>query len=487
MSNTVQLVVMDMFETVTETVDLMAGLSSATGIVVTRDGWQQQVAGANDESVIEVITVRIKGSSADDLADKVQVFSTKIRQIQNWIEHETVETYQVWLRAKLNGETGLYQAQVLSLRGKSLPVMGISMQLYSEVENYELTIERTPLWEEASWSVRAEETHASLNCIGGMVAMSGAIGGDAGARVTFFNAIATSAGGGPHQFDEFWFGFKTDRYGCTPANFVSVWPLHNASWLQSDASDTTVVSDTAAYDGSAVEVAFTHTDGGGGDTVYDMYARVTAVLSDMVSAFYWIDQRGTYAVLLRARCDDYLQNILVRQATGFAEVGSGIILAPDYGGTFPVNGTDYKLYELGQVSFPPLSVPASYSLENCAIEIDALRAVTLTAKLRLDCLVLIPIDDSMIYMNTDKMHVTTTAYLDAWQDARRNMGGVVRASNVIYNGVRFGDSQSWCIPRGASASQLVTAAQSYTVSTKTDKLSVGIKYAKRWFAMRGNE
>lgn len=476
MARQLKLVRLDDFIADVDDIDLLAD-----GFDLAVDGYLPAVAPIGAKSVNEVITLKLQGTSKDDLAAMTQEIDEKIKQVQWWIEAPGVEKYQIWLRAQLDNETYPRQAQVLNIRPPD------KVRVYNPPEinanwigEYQIGIERTPFWEQASTGL-SEETHTGIVSVGGMTALSNPVVGDVAARLLNFNALASSSGSGTKELDDFWVGIKTDRFG-TPANFEPRWLLHDASTL---ASDTTSQADAAAYDGNTLVCDFSYT--GGGFTPIYLLPRATMQIKDAVAdSGKYGDQRGSYQVLLRAKTSSDTKTVMVRMAYGYANA-SGVIYVPNYRSLTPVTGTDYVFYDLGVARFPPNRSYPGALFDNIAIELDAEKNPADVISLYMDCLVLIPIDDAFVKMTTAKSHITTAIKLQAYQWADNSLSGYVENSGVIYNPVIFEGANKWGMPLSGTAAQIIMAAQAWNKSDKLDKINIGLTYLKRWRTLRGNE
>ena len=91
MAEQLQLVRRDDFTADIDSLDLLS-LFKMDG-----DGWEQSAASAGDESVEEVMTFHVPGTSHNNLASVVQSLDEKIEQVE-WYR-DAVERYGVWLRA----------------------------------------------------------------------------------------------------------------------------------------------------------------------------------------------------------------------------------------------------------------------------------------------------------------------------------------------------------------------------------------------------
>lgn len=89
MACSIQLVRLNDFAADIDSIDL-----SANGYSLDRDGYFPVVAPIGAKSVHEVITLKLQGTSKDDLAAMTQEIDEKIKQVQWWIDDPGVERYR---------------------------------------------------------------------------------------------------------------------------------------------------------------------------------------------------------------------------------------------------------------------------------------------------------------------------------------------------------------------------------------------------------
>lgn len=450
-------------------IDLLAG-----GYSLATDGYLPVVAPLGAQSVYETITLKLQGTSKNDLASLTQALNDKIRQVQWWLEEPGVERYQIWIRSQLDGESYQRQAQILNIQPPE------KVMIYNPVEinanwigEYTIGIERTPFWEDAD-PAYTEETYNALSTLGGASALAAAVDGDVSARMVNINAICANTGS--KKLVDFWFGIKTDRFG-TPGNFVPLWELNDASWTATDVAST---ADAEASSGTALLCDFSNSE----LLVKRVIMTVAGAVADSAKH---PDQRGTYQVILRARLSNAIDTVLVRMQYGYMVSAGDEISTPVILSRVPVSLDEYRLYDLGTVRIPPNRVFSNFGLGNFAIQIDAERDPTLTVNLYLDCLILIPIDDAFIKASTGQQTITDAIDVQIFQGADDALTGYVTSGNTMYGSVVFsGNShQNWSMPISTVAGRLIVAAQGGT-SDKDDAINVELTYIKRWRTLRGN-
>jgi len=467
MTATIKLVWLDDMAADIDSLDLMGGLGAATGFVLKRDGWVQAIASDSDTSVQEVFTFRIKGSSSDNLATQVQALDTKIRQVNDWLKNPGVERYQVWLRVKMNNETLERQAMVKSIRGTAIAVQALEAQLDSDVEDYQVAIERTPWWEDP-YAYPTTTAKTNINSIGGLATLSETIRGDVPARLAKVSLTPPDA---VSPMSDYWLGWKTNRFGVA-ANFQPVWSIGDSGLPL--IADTAQVADGTAYGTNKLQCTFAS-----GAT---FLARCINQLGGSTGVD--ADQRGSYTVLLRAKMSD-ASVARVRIEAGFAP---GITLYnPVIRSRQVVSGTAWRLYEVGNVSIPPTRIYATHTLTNFAIQLDAER-LSGAGYLDVDCFILIPVDDGMVKLSAPIGVTTTGKSINVFQRVTDDLGALFEeGGNVLYS-VIVKPTGKWALPAYDDSPVLVVAAQDVTAGSVKGKLvNMSYTYIPRWRTLRGNE
>jgi len=450
--------------------DLAADIESfdllATGFDVRDEGWIQAIANEGDTSASESVTLKITGTSQDDLATKVQSLDDIIKKA-NW-RKDFSERYDVWLRAKLGNETNSRQAMVIQARrspGVQIlnPVTGRNFI----AKEYQLGIERTPWWEDP-YPYPSTTALTAINNIGGKATLAETIRGDVNARLV--KMVVTPVGAA--AYNQLWIGFKSARFG-NPANFVSVWPLHLGTTVLDGITDTSSAADASAFDGTKLTCTFA--------TVPTLRSRVLIKVTDVTANI--ADQRGTYAVLMRAKMT---ASSVARARIHYGYGGPIGIFNPAYRSRQVISGADWLYYDMGDVSIPSSEVLSTYSLSNSAIVVEAER-ISGSGSLDMDCFVMIPVDDSAIKLSLPTgVTLDSTNILNIFQkpderiDSFSDIGGLVSYPVDPR-------SRNWSLPANDGSPVLVFAAQGVTVQTKSHTADIAYQYIPRWATLRGSE
>lgn len=475
MARQLKLVRLTDFSADIDSVDLFAD-----GIMLAVDGYLQAVAPIGANSVHESITLQLTGTSKDDLAAITQDIDAKIKQVQWWLDNPSVERYQVWLRVQLDNESQPRQAMILNIEPAS------SVRVFNPVEinsnyigEYQIGITRTPYWE-MPYTYPTTTNPDYVSPLGGMTQLKETINGDVPARLA---RLTISEVTDTFDASDFWIGFKSNRFG-DPANFVPVWSLDKGSMVSS--SDSSVVADATAYDGNKVRCTFATKP----TPYFRCYVRVGNVISNSI---YAADQRGDYTVLMRAKMSD-TSIALARIAFGFMSDFTKSQSTLTYRNRQTISGSSrWKLYEMGTISIPPMSVNILTPLSNFGISIQAER-ISGSGSLDMDCLVLIPKSEGSIRVGSE--YPATVATNGSQVGIYQNPQDIITAyahdsaSTSVWGPASLSPT-NWSLPANSTAPYVVVAADSRITGAAdvgfgmTD-IKITYNYIPRFRTLRGN-
>jgi len=459
MTEELSLVLRDDFSSDIDELDLMP--------LIARDGYMQAIAREDEESVDEVITLNVPGTSHDDLATMVQAIDEMVRRVK--LAKNPVERYSVWLRVKMNNETNARQALVLEARRGKARVRSMFARHENILDEYQIGITRRE-WESPTvldydWVSGS----AFFSLVGGMwdyttySGSPGSVPGDTPARLALTSFFGP--GGGAPAIERIWIGFRSDLYGDR-TRFEPAWDTA----LGTLENDTVPMTDPTARSGTRTQCTFGNAS---------MLPRVTIQTSEVTS--FSTDQRGEYIVLLRARCTEGSTVCPVRLTDGWYTSA----VKPNFGSRHrtPVNTTDWNFYEMGRVRLPPVSggvlLYASQPLTNYALRLEASRTAG-TGDLCMDCLILIPAAEGWIYF--EQAAVINTDWVTAAETSRGEKIGIfgnVQPKSSIP--VQIGGG----LPLGGGI--VVAAGQPETLSDLADEVRVRLAVYPRWHTLRGSD
>lgn len=448
-----------------DALDLMTG-----GYSLADDGYLPTSAPDGVSSVHEVITLKLQGTSKDNLAALTQDLDEKVKQVGWWLNNPGVERYLVWIRVQLDGETYPRQAQILDiLPPDSVRVFTAEEHMNNYIGQYSIAFERTPFWEDP-YTYPSTTAKTGINSIGGTVVLSETIYGDVPARLARidFKSAATI-------YDHFWIGWRTSRFGTT-ANFVPVWSLKDGS---GGGTDTNTTSDSSAYSGTRLTCTF-------GSTATLVERCYMTVLQ--ASPTHPADQRGMLTVLLRAKMSDS-SVARVRLRGGWFNSEDASMNSPVIRSRQVISGTDWNYYELGTMTLPPFRFFNSIvALNNFTFALDAER-ISGSGSLHLDCLVMIPSDEGMLrIVGASTIDTFTNLSITAITPPNFEHYGLMiidALGSVTYDNASISQI-GWSLPANAETPRLIGAGSGNSVSAKSTTFDMSYTYIPRWRTLRGN-
>ncbi len=208
MAATLKLVQRDDFTADISSLDLTA---YNAGITVAENGWQPGQLADGADRIQEAMTLRIKGTSVDDLVANEQALANMVRLVG--ISSRAAERYGIWLQAKVDGETNARQAYIT--KASHLPVTqhtSWDVRKNFRFPEYTLGLERMPYWEDTA----AIAPHAYyIGSVGSMIALGTTTPGDVTfygdqpARLAEMDIYANNVTVGP--LTKLWLGFRSTQ------------------------------------------------------------------------------------------------------------------------------------------------------------------------------------------------------------------------------------------------------------------------------------
>lgn len=427
------------------------------GISLTRDGWIPAVARDGDESVAEAMTFRLEGSNHDDLASILQSLDDKIEEV-GWY-NDAAERYSVWIRTQLPDESGARQVMIRQAGGEiGSAAFAPPLSPGNALREYYLALERMPWWEATQHTICVANT---ISCLGGIYDYAG-IGGNRPGRIAQTAFRGAVGGGGP--LDEFWLGFRTDRFGDR-SNFAPLWECEDGSLT----NDTDVHAAATASGGSCARCTF-------GDE--SLLTRVQIAVEDATTDYD--DQRGRFNVLLRAKVGA-ATTARVRLQDGFEQLGDWRPLP-----RVEIEATDWTLFPLGSVTMPPGQT--ILPLQNFALRLQAER-VSGSGNLFMDCLVFIPSAEGALHITggavtyslgdqrPSRVYVHPNGKIEAWSYIVGGTGEYVTQGTVAV------EPEKYELPTGGCL--LILAGQRATIQDKDDYVDLRLYLFSRYRTLRG--
>jgi len=433
------------------------------GYAIRRDGWVPGIAADDESTVIETISLAIKGDDHDDLATKIQTLDAYIRKVRDYNDNPTIGK-GVYLRAQLPDETGERQALILDAQGRlGSTALGPPLSPGNFVRKYTLTLERMPFWESSEYVEYVPSGALAISLAGGKydytALAEGNLYGDVPARILAANLRANSVS----EIDEFWAGFRGTKFG-NPAAFEARWECESGTLSNS----TSQTSDGTASDGSKIQCTFSDES---------LLKRAIVAVNDITGSYTdGLDYRGSYIVLLRAKVGTGT-TCRVRMSYGLEESNNWA-----YRSRVGIDSTDWLLYPLGTVTFPIVPLPYNTFVASSAIRLDAER-ISGSNNLDMDCLVLIPYSEGAIHavMSDPADDVQTLLIQTLSNDYTFGYSFTARTSLEISTFGNWG----WSAPPGDG--RLIVAGQGDSHDIDAELEWLVLNMFERWRTLRGSE
>ena len=427
-------------------------------------GWRQKVT-AHEMPVDEALTLNVQGASDDSLSTFFQNLDRFIRSANRY-QASQLELYGMWLRAQLAGETNARQTYVIDARHESFNPTGYFRDGHV-VDNDSLGLKRIGQWEDTSLSTYSS---VGLSALGGMAQLSASVGGDIDGRIYKTRFLDSGAASG--VMNAVWFGLRSNRYG-NPANFVPKWEVESGTNLNG-AVDSTDKDATASPIGAGTNKS----------VKFPISSTLTLYWSrtlGSVSVANYTDQRGRFLVLARVCASDGSTTARLQMRSG---VGSQAVWR-----TYPrvyVSGTNWYLYDLGQVNFPEAA--------RTIFDTDAMGAQTLqlwaerlagSGTLYVDCLVLIPVGEAFVYERNGTIDGSVTVETDIYQGPDGRNTALTFSPTTGNQTSNIDLSLVGGMPTG-NVYGIIAAEYSVNGQDLTDEIDVELSVYKRYATLRGS-
>jgi hypothetical protein len=480
MTATLQLDWVDGEKTVIDTLSLLA---YSDGFDLAENGWDPKVPTDRSTTLIEVLTLRVSATSADDLAAIVQQLDLCRQRVDR--SRSVAETHALWFTVSLDEEAFDRRALVVGLDyALNESPLSHTVEEFWMLTDLTLTIERAPYWESTYNASTLPAVLTGLDTAGAaMFRLTNlTVRGDVPGRVSHIIFYGTT---GTKKINQLWLGFRSSWHG-TQANFVPTWGINLGTAVGS--GEVAKVVDATTFAGSRTEIDFSVL----GNTYL---RRMMCFISSYTSNY--TDQAGQFMVLLRAK---------VATSTGTAPViragiGYGIGSSDDSLETRLVKQLltadgDWHWYEMGVISFPPYHSTHAGPLVASVISLYAERMAG-TAELHVDCFRLIPVDEGYLHLkfeeemdmsnatriDTDPLDNVTTLQMAEWARPPYPSDGYPVA-------IATPDGSRWGVPNDAAAAPYLVFAHENLTNGSELSLTLALgEYLifERWRTLRGNQ
>lgn len=457
-------------------------LNSATSAGFRVMAWNQAIAtpvyGGDPPPVSETMDLILESTSHDDLASDMQDLHAYAVQADAYMRDRTMQA-PVWLRCKMNNETGTRQALVMRIDGDFRDgLYAVGCAPGDNKARLRIRITRGPYWEVLSGAavdfVTGAQPAAAASVIVDYAATN--IVGDIPARITTLSVWPNADG---DQFGRLWMGARSSAKAGTPANFQAVWECEDGT----NATDAADGADATASDGNRVRI----TPG-----TATWAERMSITLEEANAAGNYADNLGRFLWLLRTKVSAGTWEVQLR-------FGYGEFADDDYvrGPVVEVAGTSWDFKEMG-TSTMPLRNYHVLPTGDWAVAMERYNSIQIWARrtsgagtLDLDCLCPIPVDEWFLSMDgftasrTDIDNYETALYAEAPEASQQAM---------VYE-LDSGINTYWThiptvigklrIPPGDG--RLIMVYARAATSDITDTVAVSISGLYRWLSLRGND
>lgn len=481
--------------------DEISLIGGTAGFDVAYNGWTPKVVPDRDGRIREAITLRIQGTSTNDLAGKVQQLTAKRSQALDFVSMPNVAD-PVWLRVQLYGESNARQSLVYNLdHMQASSVYDVAMRKYHHINLYTLGIERAPWWESTNIGTISA---GSVPTLGGTFAYNN-LSGDLPARLARVTVRPVDVGGGgtaletvelfPHG--QFWLGFRSSRFG-TPSAWTPYRAAYNNEWLKG-------TLDPYSFAGTVLRgglgIPGIHTSGPR-LTMNDISATPAAMV-------------GRFRVLARLRYSEFSTELQQGDIVHLVYMTTAYLYDTYKGGpddklvnyrTYPSvpirslrdSKGSYFIYDMGEVEYPPLKGipdPKYFMiwLRAKVIQNDYTDDDSSEPKLYWDTLFFVPTMEGFYWggrqyqTEIDFHNVYTRIFQGHNTPDGRNIAVITTTSSIVN-----GEAQSFSsggVPPGDGIAVFVADAHRYghgSEHANTWKCDITLNTVERWESMRGN-
>jgi hypothetical protein len=215
----------------------------------------------------------------------------------------------------------------------------------------------------------------------------------------------------------------------------------------------------------------------------DLLERMYITLGDIVLSSTERDaQRGTFAVLLRARSTDATRTYNVRLSDGFS---GGLTSSANWNthSRVEVSGTSWVFYPLGTVTIPPLSVKDTSTvrtiLGDFTLRIEAEEGTTsASGDLKMERFVLIPMMEGFC-------HFSGTSGLGVYVAPDEKINAFHLSSGVVTTPDSLDVVNYAYPPTGAYIVAAGTSTADASVTTPVAAMSFSFDLYRRWYNLAG--
>jgi hypothetical protein len=471
---------------------------NATGMIYvtapsTGRGWIPSVATprfyGDPPPVTELLELRVEGSDADELADRVQDLMQYLGYITR--SNDAKELMGSWtaLEWQLDGETS---ARRCWLRDCSVEMISQanSEEIIGYQTVYQIALQRQPYWEDETLQALPDATlsagpsalydYTAAGASNGAAANDPA--GDVPARISLIDVGPDDASAGD-RLGDVWIGIRSDAIsgaGNGAASYITTWEIEDGTLNGSATSD----ADATASDGTRVSWGNSTTATKIASVTYDdVDPGANYRITNMFGDHLWLmraseDTTGTWYMQLRFGIGGWSDDEMIR------------------GPWVKLDSTNWKLYEMGMASIPP-SGPQSIWGDSALLSADDpdfevqvwAYSASGSSDLYVDCLCPIPISEGYLIAKGLDLD-DSTRYL-AFREGPLGFVGVQAydSGRTAYDDVPELHTWNFRLPPGDG--RMVVAhqgASSQVIGSQVKMCQVtGSGYYIRWASLSGDE
>lgn len=420
--------------------------------------WVPHAVGTTGGVVTETINLRTRGTGPNDMAAIQRAIDDKIEQVNRY--KQGGQQNSVWLRDQAEGESNARQSWIREIRAEPASAWHDIVARRHNRLTRTIAIERNPGWESTS-IITAPVNNIPAN--GGQRTLEATILGTMPGRIARTYIVANTS---TSFINEIWLGFRGNEFGNF-SNFASEWKCEDG--IAKPSVDTTLTPGTGAVTTFA--------------TVPGMADRFSVRVRDVTTNED--DQRGTFRVLLSAKAaSGAVMYVQLKDGIYPTLTGSGIASKWNTHTRTKIEGTSFKLYNLGEVTFPSSGRGRSGAvfMRRQSLRMAAQR-VTGSGSDALTCerFYLIPVSEGFLHIDNLSISTSNTATIRGYPEGTFEgwlyTTGIVTA-DVGLNPINF------AVPTGTV--ELICAAQTATEHTKTDNFDITFSIYPRYHTMRGS-
>lgn len=458
-------------------VDSMDLLNFANGFELAEGGWVQQVPAGDNVTLIETLNFRVRATSQDQLATRLQVLDNWITRV-NYYQSKAMRT-AVWLRVQVNQESQPRQALITRMQyAISESAFGAYWADSVFIGNLTIVLERSAFWEEITPQSEALGNAENYT----LDTLAAVTSGDVPSRIWYASCDATQS----DRQNTLYFGYKNDRY-YNPANFSPRRSLN--AYEAGVGTGGAFGSDVNTTGGKRLRVTFGTAALTQRHSLPLKYLAsfngVTITLTTLTNDYI----RGDYLCLMRARIFENTTPTTITRAR--IKIGYVAATGDKIYPRVTITDESWHLYEMGVIRLPLDRSSAHQTVLDTAIKLDA-ELISGDGFLDVDCYVLIPLEGALkIYSNDGIVSGVGALARNGLIETNPTWeiyGYTIDDVNGVYDVVQVAPFD-WSIPTSSAVPNVLVGAidADSTESLIDTGWDMSVSSIRRWRTLRGNE